>query len=359
MNPVDATLHTGHEAIERLRIGIIGFGYWGPNLARNFDGLQDCRLVAVADRRPERLAAVREKYRDVITVTDHTQLAGLDLDAVVVATPPRTHAAVARFCLEQGWHTLVEKPLAISTEDALQIGTLAEARNRVLMVGHTFEFNPSVVQLKKLIADGELGRLYYFDMTRVNLGLYQKDLNVIWDLAPHDLSILLFLLDDEPHRVSAQGRDFITPGVYDDVHVNLEFDSGVSAHVHVSWLSPKKIRQCTIVGSKRMAVFDDVDPFDSVRVYDKGVEVPAYTDTLEDFHYSYRYGNVVTPYIAQQEPLRVQCRHFIDSILSGVRPQTDAANGARVIRIIEAAERSLLKGGSPVELSVANPILHS
>lgn len=336
---------------EPLKIGIIGYGYWGPNLARNFDGLPDCRLVVVADRRPERRAAVRERFRDVITVSDHAELADIHLDAVVVATPPRTHASVASYCLHQGWHTLVEKPLALRSEDAVALGALADAKNLVLMVGHTFEYNPSVTLLKQLIADGELGRLYYFDMTRVNLGLYQKDLNVMWDLAPHDLSILLHLLAEEPVRVSAQGRDFITPGVFDDVHMNLEFAIGISAHIHVSWLSPKKVRQCTIVGSRRMAVFDDVDPFDSVRVYDKGVDVPAYTDTFEDFHYSYRHGNVVTPYIAQQEPLRIQCRHFVDSIRAGARPQTDAANGARVVRILEAAERSLGQGGTPIELT--------
>lgn len=335
----------------RVRVGLVGYGYWGPNLARNLNELPGCELVAVADRDVDRRTAVRSRYRDALVVSDYTDFKSLELDAVVVATPPHTHHDVAGFCLEHGWHTLVEKPLTLASDDARRLSDLADAENRILMVGHTFEYNPVVTELKRLVSSSELGKLYYIDMTRVSLGIFQNHMNVMWDLAPHDLSILMHLLGEAPTQIAAHGRAFINPAVFDDVHMHVEFASGISAHIHVSWLSPKKIRQCTLVGSKRMAIFDDVDLFDKLRIYDKGVDVPPYTDTLEAFHYSYHYGNVITPHIPHQEPLRTQCEHFLDCIRTGKRPQTDAANGIRVIRALEAAEFSLQAGGIPVDMT--------
>ncbi len=333
-----------------LRIGVIGYGYWGPNLVRNFAEMNETEIVVVADKKQEQLDRVRNSYPYVDVTTDDNNLFKRRLDAVVIATPPPTHFALAKVCLENGLHVLVEKPLSLSSEEAEQLIKLAAARNLKLMVGHTFEFNPAVHKLKEIIDSGELGRVYYIDAVRVNLGLLQRNLNVIWDLAPHDISILHYLLESTPVTVSAHGGDCIVDDMHDIAYLHLRFPDKVLAHVHISWLDPCKVRRITVVGSKKMAVYDDVEPLEKIKIYDKGVDKMPYTDSFGDFQYSYHYGDVVIPHIRFSEPLRIECRHFVDSIVNDHKPQTDGNNGLNVIRVLEAAQESLRTDGMPVHL---------
>jgi predicted dehydrogenase len=334
-----------------INVGVIGCGYWGPNLIRNFVELPSANLLAVADMREDRLAHIKSRYPGIATTDDYWDFFAMPLDAIVVATPPSTHFAIARTCLEHDRHVLAEKPLTLSSDEALALIELAEERGLTLMVGHTFEYNAAVRALKELIDSGELGEIQYVDAVRVSLGLYQQDLDVVWDLAPHDISILLYLLDSHPVLVSAQGADCIFKGKHDIAYLHLEFANRVLAHVRLSWLDPCKIRRITVVGSKKMVVYDDVESLEKIRIYDKGVDALPYTDTYGDFQCSYRYGNVVIPSIRFIEPLRLECEHFINCIMEGARPLTCGWDGLKVVRVLEAAERSLHYGGLSEALS--------
>lgn len=339
--------------MEPINVGVIGSGYWGPNLIRNFVELASSNLVVVADLRPERLAHIKTRYPGVQTTDDYWDLFSMGLDAVVVATPPATHFRIARDCLEHDLHLLVEKPLTLNSRDAVELIEIAERRGLTLMVGHTFEYNPAVRMLRNLIDEGELGAVHYIDAVRVNLGLFQPDLDVVWDLAPHDVSILLYLLDSDPVLVSAQGADCIFKGKHDIAYLNLVFADNTLAHVRLSWLDPCKVRRITVVGSRKMVVYDDVANLEKIKIFDKGVEVPPYTDTFAEFQCSYRYGDVVIPNIRFDEPLRVECQHFVDSIVNGTRPQSCGRVGLKVIRVLEAAQRSLYYGGVPESITWA------
>jgi predicted dehydrogenase len=330
---------------ESIRLGIIGAGYWGPNLIRNFVDLPGSEVVAVADLSNERLEHVRSRYPAVQTIQDYSEFFSMGLEAAVVATPPATHFEIARECLSNDLGVLVEKPLTLSSREAEELIELAANRNRTLMVGHTFEYNPAVRALKAMIQRGELGSIYYIDSIRANLGLFQRKLNVMWDLAPHDLSVLLYLLGDEPTSVGASGGSYVLEGIHDIAYIHLEFPGGVIAHVHVSWLDPNKVRKITVVGSRKMAVYDDVHPTEKVKVFDNGVDLPPYTDTYEEFKLSYRSGDVVIPRIDMAEPLRVECEDFISSVANGTEPISGGESGLRVIKILEAADRSLKNGG--------------
>jgi len=241
---------------------------------------------------------------------------------------------------------LVEKPLTANSAEAEDLVEVADRLGLSLMVGHTFEYNPAVEHLRKLIASGELGRIYYLNATRVNLGIFQPDINVVWDLAPHDVSILMFILGMLPVTVSARGGAYVRPKVHDVAYLTLQFPNEVLADVRVSWLDPCKIRRITVVGSKKMVVYDDVEPSEKIKIYDKGVDVPPYSDTFEQFHLSYRYGDITTPAISGAEPLRMECQHFLHCIRTGEQPRSDGRDGLEVVRILEAATRSLLNGGT-------------
>jgi predicted dehydrogenase len=330
--------------MDRINLGVIGCGYWGPNLLRNFVELPDARVLAVADLSEERLASVQSRYPGVQATQDYSDLFALPLDAVVVATPPATHFRIALECLQNGLHVLVEKPLTLSSRDAELLVKAAGARGLILMVGHTFEYNPAVRALRELIANGELGRIYYVDAVRVNLGLFQPGLNVLWDLAPHDISILCYILGCDPIRVSAQGAAYVFADKHDIAHLSLVFPGDILAHVHVSWLDPCKVRRITVVGSRKMVVYDDVEPLEKIKIYDKGVEAPPYTDTYEEFRCSYRFGDVVIPNIRFVEPLRLECQHFLDCVASGAQPQSHGIVGLKVVKVLEKAERSLNNG---------------
>ena len=335
-----------------LRIGAIGCGYWGPNLIRNFVEIPGANIVVVSDLQVEPMNRMRQRFPQIEhAVRDYREMFDMDLDAVVIATPPATHHAIARDCLEHGLHVLVEKPITLNSEDAIDLMRVAEAANRILMVGHTFEYNPAVRALKQMIQSGELGDVYYIDAIRASLGLFQTKANVIWDLAPHDISILRYLLGADPVSVSTHGSSCVQEGIEDVAYTTLTFPNNVLAHIRSSWLDPSKQRRITVVGSKKMVISDDVEPLEKVKIYDKGVKAIRHTDTFGEFSFAYHYGDVVSPYIRFEEPLRVQCQHFLDCINEGKRPRTDGLNGLRVVQVVEAAQQSLHLGGQSVTVS--------
>lgn len=335
--------------MDRLRIGLVGYGYWGPNLARNFHQLPEAWLTACADADPARLAEAARLYPFTQTTTDYREL--LDnpaLDAIVVATPARSHYEIARAALEHDKHVLVEKPLAMTTNQVRDLAGCARASDRTLMVGHTFEYNPAVWKIKELLTSHALGDLYYVYSNRVNLGRVQLDINALWSIAPHDISILLYLLDALPLAVSARGATYVSEKIEDVVFVLLTFPNNVIAHIHASWLDPSKTRQMTLVGSEKMIVYDDVDPEAKLKIYDKGVYKRG--AAYGEFQLRVHSGDIFIPRIDMTEPLRNECRHFVDCILNHKEPQTGAENGLRVVSVLEAAQRSLEQSGASVTL---------
>ena len=330
-----------------VKVGIIGCGYWGPKLARNFNQIPESELVLVCDLRQDRRDHLKGLYPQVRATRDYRKLLASDVDAVAIATPVRTHHQLALEALRASKHVLVEKPLAASLREAEEIVAEGERLGRIVMVGHTFEYNPAVETVKAIVASGELGQIYYINATRVNLGLFQPDINVLWDLAPHDISILLFVLGLAPEAVSARGGAYVQrhKGIHDVAYLSVYFPNGVMADVRVSWLDPCKIRRYTIVGSEKMLVYDDIEPENKILIYDKGVEVPPYSDTVEEFHLSYRYGDV-TPYpVDWVEPLKNECQHFLECIQENREPRSSGKVGLKVVKVLEAAQRSLLNGG--------------
>lgn len=340
-------------AAQRLKFAVVGYGYWGPQLVRNLDRLPNGEVACIVDLSAPRRAAAHADFPTAPLLERFDEaLQDSSIDAVVIATPIRTHFALAKAALEHGKHVLVEKPLTASVREAQELLALAERVGRVLMVGHTFMYNPAVEELRKLVVAGELGKLYYIDAVRVNLGLFQRDINVMWDLAPHDFSILNYVLGETPTSVSAHGRSCVTPPIQDVVYVTLHYPSGVLANIHVSWLNPSKMRRFTVVGDRKMVVYDDVEATEKIRVFDRGVDAPEHTSTFGEFQLSYRYGDVLSPYIRWSEPLAMECRHFAECILSGATPRSDARNGLRVVQMLEAAQTSLEKGGAVIALDL-------
>jgi predicted dehydrogenase len=331
--------------VDRVKVGVVGIGYWGPKIVRNFYELPEADLRCAVDLDPARLARVANQYPTVHTTQSLDELLESDVEAVVLATPIRSHYALAKRALLADKHVLVEKPLTASSDEALELVELAERRGRLLMVGHTFEYNPAVRLLREIVASGEIGDIYYVDAARLNLGRFQTDINVLWDLAPHDVSILLYVLQCQPTAVSARGFASVNPAVHDVAYIEVRFPNNVHAHLHVSWLDPCKVRRVTIVGSKKMVVYNDVQEAEKIRIYDKGVERPYETDRFQDFHLAYRYGDLTAPHIPQEEPLHNQCAHFLNCIRTGTSPQSDGRIGLQVVRILEQADKSLHNGG--------------
>lgn len=331
--------------MDRIRVGLIGFGYWGPNLARNFADIPGSQLVAIADLKDERLQRAQGLYSGVTMVKDYRALFDMGLDAVVVSTPPATHHPITMDCLEHGLHTLVEKPITLCSEHAQELVNLACSKDLTLMVGHTFEYNSAVVALKKYIDDGELGDIYYLDMARLNLGLF-NDSNVLWDLAPHDISILLYLMGQKPLSVSAQGSPCVFDHIVDVAYLSLVFPNKVKAFIHVSWLDPCKVRRTTVVGSKKMIVYNDIENEQKLKIYDKGVDAPPDTNGYGEFQCNYRSGDILIPKIRIIEPLRQECQHFLDCITTGCKPCSGGEDGLTVVKILEAAQRSMSNGST-------------
>lgn len=334
-----------------LKIGVIGCGYWGPNLIRNFIEIPETQVIAVADLQAEQLDYVKTRYPQIqVASQDYHDLFELGLDAMVIATPPQTHFSIACDCLNNGLHILVEKPFTLKSADAIELNQLANSRKLVLMVGHTFEFNPAVYALKGMIHSGELGKIFYVDAVRASLGLFQTELNVVWDLAPHDISILRYILGADPLNICLQAGTCVQDGIEDIAYATLNFPNDILAHIRMSWLDPAKTRRITVVGSQKMVIYDDVENLEKIRVYDKGVKAIRRTDTYGEFQFAYHYGDQVIPYIRSEEPLRLECLHFIECIQEGRTPRTDGYNGLRVVQIIEAAQESLRHGGQLVAI---------
>lgn len=334
-----------------LKIGVIGAGYWGPNLVRNFMQLREVEMTHVADLDAGRLSYIKELYPTVEVTTDYKQLVDApDIDVIAIATPVHTHHRFALEALNAKKHVFVEKPLASSTEQCKELIELSEGKNCKLMVGHTFLYTPAVEKMREIVSAGELGEIYYINSQRLNLGLFQKDINVIWDLAPHDISIILHLLDRSPIGVSAVGMSHMDPQVEDVATVSLFFEEQVIAFIQNSWLDPDKIRRMTVVGSKKMMVYDDIEPSSKIRIYDKSVEGPRYYDNFAEFAYSYKYGDITIPQLKGGEPLGNELQHFVNCIVNDEPCRSDGYAGLRVIQILEATKRSLDAGGKRVDV---------
>jgi predicted dehydrogenase len=338
-----------------INVGVIGYGYWGPNLARNLAETDGVRLAAVADTRSERRDAAARRLPGTIICGDAASLiARDDLDAVVIATPLDTHHTLAAAAIERGKHVLVEKPLARSKAEAESLGALAEKRGVRLMVDHTFVYTGAIRTIRALVDSGQLGDLLYLDSVRVNLGLFQQDTNVIWDLAAHDLSIMDYLVDARPVAVSADGTAVAGFDRENVAYVTVHFDNGFLAHFHVNWLAPVKIRQMLLGGRQRMLVYDDTDPSEKVRVYDKGVDFDVIDlrddQTRRQILVSYRTGDMHAPKLDRREALALVVQEFADSIEQRRAPLTDAAAGIRVVTLLEAADRSLRAQGQRIRL---------
>jgi predicted dehydrogenase len=336
---------------KKVRVGIIGLGYWGPKLVRNLYNNPGVTMVLASDLIQERLDEMQKVYPDIVLTRDYKDLLKDNVDAIVIATPVSSHSKLAREALLAGKHVLVEKPLTDKSYQAQNLINIAKERGLRLMVGYTFVYNPAVEAVKRVIQSGELGMIYYINSTRVNLGLLQPDINVMWDLAPHDLSILSYILEEDPVKVSALGSVYVNKSreLPEVVYLTLRYQNDMIANLRVSWLDPVKIRRLTVVGSKKMLVYDDINE-NKVVLYDKGVEVPLYTLTEEEFRASYRTGPESLVPFEWVEPLKAECDHFIDCIRTSSRPRSDGEEGLKTVKILESAQRSLMNGG--LELNI-------
>ncbi len=388
-----------------INMGVLGCGYWGPNLIRNFRSLPGCNLAAICDPREERLQHLSSLYHDLAAFTNCEKLLEMPgLTAVAIATPVRHHFPLAKAALLAGKHTFIEKPMAASSAECEELIEIAKRQGLILMVGHTFLYSAPVRRIVEIVRAGDLGEICYINSRRLNLGLFQKDINVAWDLAPHDISIILHVLGAFPTTVNCTGNAHVTPNVedttnmslsfgkrrfatiqsswleprkiremtivgtkrmivYDDLqnhedttNMSLSFGKRRFATIQSSWLEPRKIREMTIVGTKRMIVYDDLQNHEKIRVYDVRVERPPHYDTFAEFHYSYHYGDSYIPHIKQEEPLKLVCEHFIECIQTGSEPITSGIAGLELVRILEAASASLAAGGAPISFSAKNPV---
>ena len=332
--------------IAPVRVAAVGCGYWGPNVIRNLSEVPGFELAWVCDADPARLAPVATRYPTTRATTRIDDIfADPTVHAVYIATPVSSHYRFVKRALDFGKHVLVEKPLATTVERAEELAEIARARGLTLLVGHTFVFSPPVRKVKELIDSGMLGPIYYVETTRVNLGLFQKDVSVLWDLGPHDVSILNYWLNEVPTHVSARGRSYVGEALEDVAFLTLEYPSGILAQLQISWLAPSKLRRTSIVGRQKMIVYDDLEPVEKVKIYDRGVDrQPA---SFGEFQLTYRSGDILSPRLDTTEPLRIECEHFLECIRTGRTPDASPQSGVDVVRVIHAAERSLRTGGSP------------
>ena len=332
-----------------IRIGVIGYGYWGPNIVRNFMGHSDCEVAMICDRDTNTLARAHRLYPGVKTCSESNEmLSSPDIDAVAVITPVSTHFEFAREALENGKHVFVEKPFTLTSDEAKRLIDLAAKKKLQIMVDHTFLFTGAVGKIKQLVEQDSLGRLYYYDSTRVNLGLFQHDVNVVWDLAPHDLSIMDHLIPGEPEALVATGQRHFN-GLENVAYITIYYPHSVIAHFNVNWLSPVKVRTTLIGGEKRMLVWNDLEPDEKIKLYDKGVDVQTRGEVY-DLLVSYRTGDMLAPKIEQIEALKAETRYFLDCIQSGEQPHNDGEAGLRVVQLLEAADESIHCRGCLVEL---------
>ena len=332
-----------------LRIAVVGLGYWGPNIVRNLYELEEAEVAYVCDQRREALDSIGRRYPAVQRTTRYREvLADETVDAVAIATPVSSHFRLAKAGLAAGKHVFVEKPLAASVDEALELVELADEHDLVLMPGHTFLYSPPVNMIRDLIVAGELGEIHFISTSRVNLGLHQSDASVVWDLGPHDFSILRYWLGESPATAAAMSRGCVMPDTPDVAFINLQYGSGTLAHVELSWLAPSKLRRTAIVGSRKMVVYDDTHA-EPVRIFDSGVDLPN-PGTFGEYRLTYRTGDIVSPPVAATEPILLEMQDFCRAIRDGVTPRASAEIGYEVVQVIEAVDRSLAAGGEPVEL---------
>ncbi|ODS33885.1 MAG: oxidoreductase [Candidatus Scalindua rubra] len=337
-----------------IRIGIIGCGYWGINYVRVFSELPDVTVACVCDTSEDRLRIMHRKFPYVFpTKLLEELLADEQVDAVVVATEASTHYSITKACLLHNKHVLVEKPLTTSIEEGEELVKLAEEKKIKLMVGHTFLYNPAIRKIKEYLSDDDVGSIYYLEATRTHLGLIRKDVNAIWDLAPHDISIFSFLLEAQPFWVSAVSGGFLNNGRPDVGFITLGYPHNILGHIHVSWINSNKVREISVVGSKKRIVFDDLNSMERVRIFEKGAAITGEADSFGEFQLQLRDGDIISPRIDTSEPLKNQCNHFISCLSNGRHPLTDGTNGLNVVRVMEAVNASLKQRGAPVEISRA------
>ena len=335
-----------------IKFGVIGYGYWGPNLVRNIFEVAGTQVVAVSDMREDRLRQVKNRYPSVETCTDYRQLLdNPEIDAIAIATPVSTHFDLALQALQSGKHVMVEKPMTSSSEQALRLIDEAARRKLTLMVDHTFVYTGAVRKIKEMVSSGKLGDIYYYDSTRINLGLFQRDVDVIWDLAVHDLAIMDYVLPSSPCAVAATGINHVSGGTENLAYITMFFEENVIAHVNVNWLSPVKVRRTLIGGSKQMIVYDDMEPSEKVKIYDKGITVNGTPDSLYKALVGYRSGDMFAPQLDVSEALKVEIQHFAECIATGAEPLTGGEAGLRVVRILESASLSMKQRGKLVDLT--------
>jgi len=334
--------------MSKVNVGIVGLGHWGPNLMRNLSRIGGVRLKYACDLDEGKRRKLADQYPETRFTRDFEELLADELDAVVVAAPAPAHVSLARQVLEAGADVFVEKPLALSPADAEGLVKLAAEKDQILMVGHLLEYHPAITRLKEIVDSGKLGQVFYIYTHRLNLGIIRQDENALWSLAPHDLSVSMYLLEQEPVEVQATGRSYLKSGVEDVVFGTLCFGDGKMAHFHVSWLDPHKERNITIVGSDKMATFDDMSRDEKLSLYDKGVKEPEYESYGE--YLSLRFGDKLIPHIPNDEPLKLECEHFVECLVERKQPRSDGYSGLRVVRVLDALQRSLKAGGQPVSL---------
>ena len=333
-----------------IKIGLIGCGAWGKNLLRNFSNLPGCVLLSCCDEDPKQIEKLRPNYPKVeFTQDDKEIIENPNLDAVVISTPPASHFKLCKAAILADKDVFVEKPLVLDVKEGEELAALAEEKKRILMVGHIMEYHAATMKLKEYIDKGELGKVYYLYSTRVNLGKVRDIENALWSFAPHDISMILFLLEKDPISVTATGECYLQKGIEDVAFMTMHFPDGLMAHIHVSWLDPHKDRKLTVVGKEKMAVFDDTRSAEKIWIYDKGVETKQDYSTYGEY-LSLRFGDILIPKIESTEPLKVECQHFIDCIQNRKPPRSDGRDGLRVLKVLDAAQRSLKMGGSPVKI---------
>ncbi len=340
-----------------IKVGIVGYGYWGPNLVRNFFEIPGAEIAMVSDLQAERLKAVQMRYPTIKTTTRYEDLLqNQELDAIVIATPVSTHYELAMQALKADKHVFVEKPLAANSNDGLQLIEVADKRNRVLIVDHTFIYTDAVKKMRDMVVSNELGDIYYYDSVRINLGLFQHDINVLWDLAVHDLAIMEYVLAKSPLAVSATGMSHIADEPENLAYLTLFFNDNLIAHLHVNWLAPLKVRQVLVGGSQKMIVFDDLEPSEKIKIYDKGITLEKNPENIRRLLIGYRAGDMWAPQLDRTEALRSEVLHFTDCINNKKTPITDGAAGLRVVQLLEAASISMANRGEPIELKLTNPL---
>lgn len=335
-----------------INIGVIGYGYWGPNLVRNFAETKDARVTLVSDTKPERLKLVQTRYPTTsVTEKPLELITHPEVDAVVISTPVSTHFELAVQALRAGKHVLIEKPMTCTVNEGEKLLEEAAKVQKTIMVDHTFIYTPAVIKIKELVESGALGKLLYYDSVRVNLGLFQHDVNVLWDLAVHDLSIMDFILGEQPVAISATGVAHLNGQPEDVAYITCYLQNRLIAHFHVNWMAPVKVRRTLIGGDKQMIVYDDIEPSEKVKVYDKGVSLTGGTEGVYQMLVNYRSGDMWAPHLATTEALKTEAAHFVDCVTNGTKPQTGGEMGLRIVRILEAADQSMANRGQPVQLN--------